>query len=1022
MAKLILHSEETSREFMLDGETVIGRQSASTIQINEKKASRQHAKVVRVGAEFLVEDLNSSNGTRVNGRKITRCTLQHGDTIQIGGTRLVFESEKKADPALAAGETGGAGIPTSSGRTRTGSSSDPMIGKTLGGYKILSKLGQGGMGTVYRAQQISMDRVVALKVMKKELSQNKEFAKGFLKEARTAGQLTHPAIVQVHDVGEEDGTLYFSMEYVEGEPVIAMLKREGRLEIGQALDIAIGVCEALIHAGNHRIVHQDIKPHNIMVEKRGNVKVADLGLATTGDRASDKEKKDKKIMGTPHYMAPEQSQREPIDGRTDLYALGCTLFYMLTGRVPFDGPNSLAVITKHITQERPDPREDNATVPKDLAELVMRLMAIKKEDRPANPKEVLDELKVLKTDWSRGAKAPEKKAGLVKKRARRSRGGFRMPSKPRITLPAPAANGPAVATAPVGPAANAMADGKTESDFEIETVARDTGRMPTRRRPQKQGVSTGVLVLFLVFAAYMAFHFLGGSRRPVQTRRPPPPPSDGTIPIVPIPPSPTPAGKTEAAGNGGKTHTPASNPAEDAAWQDLRKAMDSRDKLIASGNFAAARTAFRDVMDRHRGTAASAEAMQEQRKTEDSITKILDGILQDAKTAAGKKNYRLATAKCTRLISADDRSRHAGEAKALLGQMDAEAQPRFDELIKASGDALAANNLKEARAKIDQGLDELGGTKWTEKLSARQLELILATKFIRAMDKARGRQTVDGKPPHLTITWFGDKPEDVLVAGIADLNLKLSDGKATVSQPLSKLDTKGLEDFVRALGLQNDHLGFANLLLVLGRGDDAQRELQRSMEDDTQSETAAQQAAAFAGASNLHVFDFGNWQHQLAWEAPYGAWSMDNGRYVLESPEGGDTLLKTEAIGGPFNGRNGRIAFEFSAQEPKDGYYVAMEFGGDQRNVTVLFNAEGCLLQANAGQVASAKSDWGFTAGHTTRVELAIKNNAVTVTVDGKAASPLQASGLDDLRGTIAFRIRETKAVLDNISLRTIKE
>lgn len=99
-----------------------------------------------------------------------------------------------------------------------------------------------------------------------------------------------------------------------------------------------------------------------------------------------------------------------------------------------------------------------------------------------------------------------------------------------------------------------------------------------------------------------------------------------------------------------------------------------------------------------------------------------------------------------------------------------------------------------------------------------------------------------------------------------------------------------------------------------------------------------------------------------------------------------------------------------------------MEFGGDQRNVTVLFNAEGCLLQANAGQVASAKSDWGFTAGHTTRVELAIKNNAVTVTVDGKAASPLQASGLDDLRGTIAFRIRETKAVLDNISLRTIKE
>ncbi|MFC1805696.1 protein kinase [Planctomycetota bacterium] len=264
-------------------------------------------------------------------------------------------------------------------------SADAGPARTIGGFHLIGRIGQGGMGTVYKARQVSMDRIVALKVLSSRLAEDEPFVQRFLREARSTAQLNHPNIVQGIDAGFADGHYYFAMEYVDGITVRRLMAKEGKIEEAKALKIILGVAKALEHAHKHGIVHRDIKPENIMISRGGLVKLADLGLARSFSEP-DTVTMHGATLGTPYYMSPEQARGlEDIDTRSDIYALGATLFHMLTGEFPFEGPTPAVILAKHITEEAPSPKSKNPALSTHVCDLIRRMMAKDPSRRPHTP-------------------------------------------------------------------------------------------------------------------------------------------------------------------------------------------------------------------------------------------------------------------------------------------------------------------------------------------------------------------------------------------------------------------------------------------------------------------------------------------------------------------------------------------------------------------------------------------------------------------------------------------------------------
>ena len=267
---------------------------------------------------------------------------------------------------------------------------DPLVGKMLGGYQVLRKLGQGGMGAVYEARQVALDRSVALKVLPAELAGNKAFILRFTREALSVAKLNHNNIVQIYDVGKADGTYFFAMEFVRGTTLQHIIEKQGQIDPATAVGYIMQAARGLEYAHRKNIIHRDIKPDNIMLNEEGVAKVADLGLA--------KDVKDQEAsmtmagigMGTPHYMSPEQAtDAKNCDSRADIYSLGCTLYHLVAGRVPYDGGSAYEIITKHVQ----DPVVPVHTVveglPEDLSGIITKMMAKKKEERYASMAEVV---------------------------------------------------------------------------------------------------------------------------------------------------------------------------------------------------------------------------------------------------------------------------------------------------------------------------------------------------------------------------------------------------------------------------------------------------------------------------------------------------------------------------------------------------------------------------------------------------------------------------------------------------------
>ncbi|MEE3054183.1 MAG: FHA domain-containing serine/threonine-protein kinase, partial [Planctomycetota bacterium] len=410
MAKLTVESgSQRGKQFKLpeSGSFSIGRDESCSFCIEDQMASREHCVVRCEPGKWVIEDSGSTNGIQVNDIPVHEHTLIPGDTIAIGDTLMSLATTDE----------------------------DPLIGSTLAGYKIEKRLGRGAMGTVYLACQLSLDRQVALKILAPRFSKDEDFIQSFLKEARSAGSLNHPNVVQVYDAGNEGDYHYMSMEYLEGGSLEELLEREGRLDIIRAVNAARDAAQALQFAQQNQIVHRDIKPANLMLTLDGTVKVGDLGIAADlSQSASGGGGGNVPAAGSPRYMAPEQARGEALDHRADIYGLGATLYRMIAGVAPFDGSSVKEIIRAKLDNDPTPLRKLNPEIPGGLSAVVQKMLARNPDSRYENAAQVYSALEPSQYRKSISAKGKARAARVAVAsqgaRPAAGRGGTRHPRRP----------------------------------------------------------------------------------------------------------------------------------------------------------------------------------------------------------------------------------------------------------------------------------------------------------------------------------------------------------------------------------------------------------------------------------------------------------------------------------------------------------------------------------------------------------------------------------------------------------------
>jgi serine/threonine-protein kinase len=366
----------------------------------------------------------------------------------------------------------------------------------LPGYEVIGRIGQGGMAAVYKARQVSLDRIVAVKVLTRSMLPDTQALERFKQEAKAAARINHPGIVQVHDYGEREGGAYIVMEYIEGHSLGELLENRGRMPAVEALAIAENVAEALAHAWDRaRLIHCDIKPDNVMITSHGVVKVMDLGLSRIMGRHAAGE--EDTIIGTPNYASPEQALGDPdIDFRTDIYSLGATLYHMLTGIMPFAGSPGSSAMDKHVTDFVPDPVDVNAEIAAPLAWLLEKMMAKDKALRVATWQAVLDDIELV-----RGGKYPAPPLPET--------GGSTVRRSPKRTVPArtPAGTAPGTDAIRVAPSARTPLLVRKPQAQPVEIV------VGKESKDLERAVITFVALLCAAAAAYAIVVWQAGRQR-----------------------------------------------------------------------------------------------------------------------------------------------------------------------------------------------------------------------------------------------------------------------------------------------------------------------------------------------------------------------------------------------------------------------------------------------------------------------------------------------------------------------------
>ncbi len=348
------------------GTVIIGRDSSTALPLRDTMTSRMHCKIQQHEDGYFLTDLESMNGTYLNGERVRETIkLDHGDLIKIGDTLFTFQSDESTATSLA--------------------------GQRVGGYRIIERVGRGGMGTVYKAEQIDLQRIVALKVISEEHTKDKDFVDLFIHEARAAAKLNHPNIVQVYDVKRHNEYYYFSMEYVSGGSVQEILNKQKKIDTDQSVQMVLDAAKGLDYAHKKGIIHRDVKPDNLMISETQMIKIGDMGLARGLEEKVGPEE-ETSVIGTPHYIAPEQVLGRPADFRSDIYSLGATAYRMLAGITPFSAPSVRDLVNKKVREDAQSILELSPEVPKAVADVVARMMARDPERRYQSMTEVIVDL------------------------------------------------------------------------------------------------------------------------------------------------------------------------------------------------------------------------------------------------------------------------------------------------------------------------------------------------------------------------------------------------------------------------------------------------------------------------------------------------------------------------------------------------------------------------------------------------------------------------------------------------------
>lgn len=404
---------ETRRYVLVADELVtIGRASTCGIQVKDKSVSREHCVAVFTDGKVCINDLRSTHGVTFQRERVGHCELLPGDSCLLGHVIAVFEPSGPAQEVRIVGHSAPTiasapiKLPTAELPTAKPTAAPQAIpdgpqpqaapaahtppandaaapAREIAGYRILEKIGEGGFGTVYRAEQTQLHRQVALKVLKRDESsedQDERIA-AFLREARLAAGLRDPRLVQIYDVGESDGEHFLSMELIDGGSLARKIRRDGPMPWRDVVRLLRDIGFALKAAHAAQLVHRDVKPGNILLTASGQAKLTDLGLAATGSHA-----------GTIAFMAPEQLRREAVDARADIYALGCTAYTALTGSPPFSGDKQ--EMARAQLKQKPAPLLDrDVQVPYHLNQLIVEsMMAKDATDRPQSASELIERL------------------------------------------------------------------------------------------------------------------------------------------------------------------------------------------------------------------------------------------------------------------------------------------------------------------------------------------------------------------------------------------------------------------------------------------------------------------------------------------------------------------------------------------------------------------------------------------------------------------------------------------------------
>jgi serine/threonine-protein kinase len=349
----------------------IGRDPTCSLTFPDSLTSRRHVAFRVQEGHVYLRDLESKNGTFVNGEEVGKpVELKLGDQVEVGETLVsVLADDERA--------------------TEGG-----LIGREIAGYRIVERVGRGGMGTVYRAEQRSLDRMVAFKVLSPSLVHDEEFVERFMAEVRAAARLVHPNIVRALDCGRDGQTYYFVMEYMSGGSIEDKVDEEGRIAPDRAVPMLVDAARGLQYAQSQGIVHRDIKPDNLMLDEHGVVKIVDMGIATQLEGKGKVAQKEG-VFGSPHYMAPEQAAGEAIDHRVDVYGLGATAYTMLSGRTLFTGESQLEIMSKHVNDDPENLGVVAPWVPKRLCKVVMTMVAKDPADRYQSAAEAIQALQEL---------------------------------------------------------------------------------------------------------------------------------------------------------------------------------------------------------------------------------------------------------------------------------------------------------------------------------------------------------------------------------------------------------------------------------------------------------------------------------------------------------------------------------------------------------------------------------------------------------------------------------------------------